>query len=141
MVNSRCVPECKSCYKSVKKSDMVALFRFPKNKIIRQKWIKVIPHRNWSVTQNHRVCAHHFDESDFITESTDKKEACKQACTNSGLQRCGLKSTAVSHIFPSLPHYLSSNPSAPYPTTSSISDAIGLSHKFVRIYGTCYFNT
>ena len=31
MVNSCCVPECKSCYKSVKKSDKVALFRFPKS--------------------------------------------------------------------------------------------------------------
>ena len=98
MVNSCCVPECKSGYKSVKKSDTVSLFRFPKNEIIRQKWIKAIPRKNWSVTQNHRVCAHHFDKSIllqspliyFISESTDKREARKQACTNSRLQRCRL---------------------------------------------------
>ena len=130
MVNSCCVPECKSGYKSVKKSDTVSLFRFPNNEIIRQKWIKAIPRKNWSVTQNHRVCAHHFDESDFITESTDKRKACKQACTNSRLQRCHLKSTAVPHIFPSLPHYLSTNPSAPRPTTSSTSDARWVNENF-----------
>ena len=123
MVNSCCVPECKSSYKSVKKSDIVALFRFPKNEIIRQKWIKAKPDKIWSVSQNHRVCAHHFDESDFIAQSTDKRETRKQACTNLRLQRCCLKLTAVPHIFPSLPHYLSFNISAPRPTTSSTSDA------------------
>ena len=43
MVNSCCVPECKSGYKSVKKSDTVALFRFPKNEIIRQSGSKRYP--------------------------------------------------------------------------------------------------
>ena len=123
MVNFCCVPECKSGYKSVKKSDTVTLFRFPKNEAIQQKWIKAIPHKNWSVTQNHTGCAHHFGESDFIAESTDKREARKEACPNSHVQRCRLKSTAVPYIFPSLPHYLFCNPSAPRRITSNTTDA------------------
>ena len=60
----------------------------------------------------------------------DKREARKQACTNSRLQRCRLKSTAVLHIFPSLPHYLSSTSSAPRPTTSSTSDGRLMNENF-----------
>ena len=119
-----------SLYKSVKKSDTIALFRFQKNEITRQKWMNAIPHKNWSVTQNHKVCPHHFDESDFITQSADQRKARKQACTNSRLQRCRLNSTAVSHIFRSPPHYLSSNPSESRPTTSSTSDARLMNENF-----------
>ena len=123
MVNSCCVPECKSGYKSVKKSEKISLFRFPKNEILRQKWIKAIPRKNWTLTENHRVCAYHFSEDDFIKTSADHRDSRKQARPNQDLQRIRLISTAVPHIFPSLPHYLSSNATASRPTTSSSSAA------------------
>ena len=123
MVNSCCVPESKSGYKFNKKSQPVALFKFPQNDIMQQKWIKAIPRKNWTVTQYHRVCAHHFTEDDFITKSNDLKKTRKLARTHQHMERIRSKPTAVPHIFLSLPQYLSSIAPAPRPTTSSTSAA------------------
>ena len=123
MVNACCVPECKSGYRSNKTAKPVALFKFPKDDVIRQKWIKAIPRKNWSITSNHRVCALHFSEVDFIFNSTDHRSGRKQARNSAKLKRLRIKSTAIPHIFPSLPHYLSSNVSTSRPTSSSTSEA------------------
>ena len=95
MVNSCCVPECKFSYKSSKKSEPVALFRFPQTEA---KMIKAIPRS-----------AHHFTEDNFKTRSSDHTESHKQACLSQSLERICLKPTAVPHIFPLLPQYLSLN--------------------------------
>ena len=58
------------------------------------------------------------------TRSSDHRESHKQACLSQSLERICLKPTAVPHIFPLLPQYLSSNSSAPQPTTSSTSSAV-----------------
>ena len=80
---------------------------------IEAKMIKAIPR-----------CAHHFTEDNFKTRSSDHREPHKQACLSQSLERICLKPTAVPHIFPLLPQYLSSNSSASQPTTSSTSSAV-----------------
>ena len=110
MVNSCCVPECKFSYKSSKKSEPVALFRFPQKDMQYQYWGK-----------NE---LNHFTEDNFKTRSSDHRESHKQACLSQSLERICLKPTAVPHIFSLLPQYLSSNSSAPQPTTSSTSSAV-----------------
>ena len=81
--------------------------------VLRQKSIEAIPR-----------CAHHFTEDNLETRSSDHTESHKQACLSQSLERICLKPTAVPHIFPLLPQYLSSNSSAPQPTTSSTSSAV-----------------
>ena len=55
MVNSCCVPECKSGYKSSKKSEPIPLIKFPQNDVLRLKQIKAILCKNWTLTQNRTV--------------------------------------------------------------------------------------
>ena len=106
MVNTCCVPSCNSGYKSNKNPDQVALFKFPKDESLKNKWIKAITRKNWTVINSHRVCAKHFSESDFQVSSQDLKiRRCKARATQK-LKRLQLKKSAIPHIFAGLPKYL-----------------------------------
>ena len=65
MVNTCCVPSCNSGYKSSKNPEKVALFKFPKDESLKNKCIKAIPRKTWTVNNSHRVSTNHFGESDF----------------------------------------------------------------------------
>ena len=122
MVNTCCVPACNSGYRSNKNGKKVALFQFPINSELRDKWYRAIPRQNWKVSKSHKVCAQHFHESDFKTISTDTCSTRRKSRSTLKLQRVHLKPDAVPKIFPSLPKYLSS----PLPTmraTSSTSSS------------------
>ena len=71
---------------------------------MREKWIRAVSQKNFKITCNSKVCALHFDTSDFVTISTDKRNSHRDSdaliCTQ-------LKPTAIPHIFPNLPQYLS----------------------------------
>ena len=112
MVNYCCITECKTSYKSNEKSEPIALLRFLQNDMLQQMWVKAIPRKNWIVTKNHKVCALHFTEDDFITKSNDHRESRKLSCTSHTLKRICLKVIAVPHVFSLLPQYLSFNATA-----------------------------
>lgn len=124
MVYTCCVPECDTGYKSCKTTEKTQLFKIPSEHTVRRKWLDAIPRQDWVVTNNHRVCARHFTPDDFVTVSQYKRTIRKQQGHSSDkLQRPRLKLTAVPHVFPSLPGYLSKSNSAPRPTLASTSSA------------------
>ena len=65
------MPACKSGYRSNKNRKKVALFQFPVNCELCDKWYRAIPRKNWKVSKPHKVCAKHFHEGDFKTASND----------------------------------------------------------------------
>ena len=73
MVNTCCVPGCNSGYKSCKNVEKPALYRFPKDSSLRDKWVAAIPRKDWTVCEYHRVCGKDFYKEDFSTVSTDEK--------------------------------------------------------------------
>ena len=64
MVNSCCVPGCRTSYKSNKSFKKVALFKFPTDIELCNKWVKAIPRKNWKSCNSHRVCAKNFCKED-----------------------------------------------------------------------------
>ena len=117
-----CVPECKSGYRSAKQK--VALFGFPKESGLRQKWIDAIPRKSWVLSSNHRVCAKHFAPDDFVRESCDLRARRKRKRDSVNLERLRLKPAVVPHLFPALPSYLSTPSRVPRSSTSSASSRL-----------------
>lgn len=107
MVYICCVPGCKTGYKSNKSDAKIALFQFPQNNDLKQKWINAIPRKNWTVTHTHRVCGLHFEDNDFVEISSDSKKRRRIKRDSEKLARPRLKENAVPHIFSGLPIYLS----------------------------------
>ena len=105
MPHKCCVPNCNSGYRSCKDTEMYAMFRFPRDVDLKNKWLSAIPRKNWNVTGNTRVCSKHFKEKDFKVSSTDKRVKRRQFRKTSQLCTLVLKSFAISHIFPGLPSY------------------------------------
>jgi len=103
-----CVPGCKTGYRSNKNPEKIATFQFPKDKNLRQKWIRAIPRKDWIPTNSSRVCAKHFCTNDFLVTSTDNKLKRKNSRTDQKLQRRRLKKAAIPRIFPGLAAYLTS---------------------------------
>ena len=68
-----CVPECNTGYCSSQAVEKVAVFRFPKNDKLCQKWIKAISRKSWLPEDNHKVCAKHFNVDDFKITSSDTR--------------------------------------------------------------------
>ena len=107
MVYFCCVPGCRTGYKSFKTFTKTSLFQFPTEEKLMKKWISSILRQNWTVTSSHRVCKLHFEDSDFIQESANKKDRCRNARGTEKSQRLWLKNSAVPHIFPHLLQYMS----------------------------------
>ena len=66
-----CAPGCKTEYRSQKTSNKISVFCFPKDPLLKQKWISAIPQKSWAVNDSTRICALHFEKNDFITDSID----------------------------------------------------------------------
>lgn len=64
MPSSCCVVSCKSGLTSNKVK--VSAFLFPKNEILRAKWIKAIPRENLVVGHKTKVCEKHFTKNQVI---------------------------------------------------------------------------
>ena len=123
MVYTCCIPGCKTRYKSNTTSQKISLFRFPKNESLNAEWIKVIPLENWTVTDLHRVCANHFHDQDFETESTDHRESRKGSRDTPELKKSSLKANAILRVFTGLPTYLSKELPASRITSKSTAAA------------------
>ena len=108
----RCVAAgCSNMY-----SDNVSLFKFPKDPILRQKWVKQVQRTRaqWSGPSEHSVlCSEHFDGSRFEPDS--------ELASQMGIQkRRRLKADAIPTLFERpvapIPHSL---PSEAGPSTLS----------------------
>ena len=108
MVNTCCVPECKTGYKSHKNHPKFDLFQFLSEEVLKNKCLKSIPRKNWTLSSSHKVCAKHFHESDLIKKSTNKRHKKSDLPHQRSLARIRLKNNAVSPVFITLPKYLTS---------------------------------
>ena len=112
MVNTCCVPGCKSGYRSVSSDDTKpALFRFPKDEELLKKWIRAIPRKDWKPTNASRICEKHFHQDDLTMFSSDRRNDRKNARKTLTLRSLRVKPDAFPQLFPNLPAYLSSKPS------------------------------
>ena len=122
MMNTCCVPRCKTGYRSVQNDEeKPALYQFPRNEELRHKWIRVTPTQNWNPTNCSRVCFKHFHEKDFRTTSTDSRSSRRNARKSQVLQRTRLNADAIPQIFPNLPSYLTTAASIPCSVNSTSS--------------------
>ena len=108
MPKVRCETNCDSGYSSCKDKEKAALFRFPRDGSMHDKWFAAIPRKNWVLTENHRGCAKHFLADDFQTFSTDHREKRRAQRSTQELKQKRLKPAVIPHVFPGLPRYLSS---------------------------------
>jgi len=65
MPRTCCVVGCLTGYKSNK--EKVSTFSFSKNEEILNKWIKVVPRRDFTVTKNSAIRSKHFTDDQIIT--------------------------------------------------------------------------
>jgi THAP domain len=55
--------ECNSNYDSVLKTQgTVSVYKIPTDPVRREKWLKLIPRKNWNITTSSVVCVKHFKE-------------------------------------------------------------------------------
>ena len=103
-----CVPECRSNYDG---EVYCTVFQFPSQKrdhVLREKWIRIIPRRDWVPTKRSVVCIKHFQEDDVISSDKFIDESGVQHIVQ---RRCPvLKPDAYPTVFPCLPSYLSTQP-------------------------------
>lgn len=66
------VPYCKSNYKT--SDGNISTFRFPKNAILRDKWLRNIKRHDFQITNNSCVCIKHFAPHDLKSESEVKEK-------------------------------------------------------------------
>jgi hypothetical protein len=126
------IPGCRSGYRKTKsekqsvetdEDERITFFKFPEenNSEVRNKWITVVKklRKDWEHTQYSRICHKHFDSHCFILESTDSNIRRKKSRISNQLSYRRLRPTAVPHLFPSLPFYLSFEVSKPRTNTTS----------------------
>ncbi len=58
---------CKTGYGKSKPPQGVTRHVFPKDPVLREKWIKSIPRSDWSPAPSAVICSLHFEQSDFRT--------------------------------------------------------------------------
>ena len=101
-----CASGCKIKYRSQKTSNKISVFRFPKDPLLKQKWISAIPGKNWAVNDSTKICALHFEKNYFITDSIDGNSRRHNKRNSKALKQACLNPNAVPHIFPHLPKYV-----------------------------------
>lgn len=55
-----CVPFCTTGSKCA--TEKVSSFSFPKDEVMKEQWLRVIPHANLVVTTKLKICEKHFTE-------------------------------------------------------------------------------
>jgi len=84
---------CKNIQNAASKENGITFHRLPKEKQVRQQWVKALRRKNWQPTDDgvYLVCSTHFHKNDF-----DQTQ---------GLSRRKLKASAVPSVFPCFPSY------------------------------------
>jgi THAP domain len=55
--------ECNSNYDSAMRTEAaVSVYKIPSDPVRREKWLKLIPRKNWNITTSSVVCVKHFKE-------------------------------------------------------------------------------
>ena len=72
LLHTCCVINCGSGYRSCIDTEKFAMFRFPWNFDLKNKWLSAIPCKNCNVTGNTIVCYKHFEVKYFKVSSTDE---------------------------------------------------------------------
>ena len=122
MVNTCCVPGCKTGYRSTHSNKIkLALYKFPKNPELRQNWIRAISRYNWTPSKFSRVCAKHFHDEDVHMTSTDNRRTKRGTHQSHILQRSRLIPGAIPKVFLNMPSYLS--PSLPVSSSENITSS------------------
>ena len=111
-----CVPGCHtdtgqlSTYEDSQGNIIKAsVHKFPlKDAFLMRAWLRAISRDNFEPNEKSVVCSRHFNESDFVTESTDKKKSRRSKRETLSNKRRRLKSGAVPSIFPHYPSYKAS---------------------------------
>lgn len=112
------VPGCRSGYgTSGKLPPGVRIHIFPKEQKRRDLWTKAIHRANWKPSKKSAICSIHFDDSDYHSERVDSNIHRKVKQGQFKYRR--LKDSAIPHIFPGLPAYLSKVKTQSRPQTSS----------------------
>ena len=112
-----CVPGCRIGYSSTPKPKKVLLHEFPKEAILRSKWIKAINGDNWVPTKNCRVCSLHFHTHNYGIKSKDRRQ---RSYTGGRLER-RLKLDAYPTRFDKLSNLLEKSISKPRPPAIKIA--------------------
>jgi hypothetical protein len=110
-------PGCRSGYgTSGKLPPGVRLHVFPKDLKRRDLWTKSIHRASWKPAKKSVICSLHFSEDDYHNERVDTNIHRKVKQGQFKYRR--LKESAVPHIFPGLPGYLSKVKTQPRQQTS-----------------------
>lgn len=129
MVNSCCVPGCRTGYKpkegETDSAENISLFRFPRDAALQEQWLRAIPRENLRMSDSLRVCAKHFYSEDVEFSSQDSRIKRRDSRESKLLKSARLKPCAMPRIFPSLPRYLTKPPASKSlrPTTSTSASA------------------
>ncbi|GBM41413.1 hypothetical protein AVEN_172191-1 [Araneus ventricosus] len=103
---SKCsVPACRGNYDE---STKVAVFSFPNDERLREKWLHAIRRTDFKITKNSKVCEKHFKDGEVLRNSTFYNEKTGETIS-APLKRPKLKENAVPSIFPGCPSYMSSS--------------------------------
>nr|CAI5840195.1 unnamed protein product [Callosobruchus analis] len=104
MVNKCCVPNCTGNYRSSGRN--VHIFKFPKDKDLREKWLRSIHRENFQISDHSVVCHLHFVETDILHTTSEVDWKTGKTLTVK-LKKPKLKPNAIPSIFPNAPSYLS----------------------------------
>ena len=107
MPHKCCEPNCNSGYRSCKDTEKYAMFRFPRDVDLKNKWLSAIPRKNWIVTGNIRVWSKRFEKKILKCHQLIKelKDVNLDSRKTSQLCRLVLNPFAIPHIFLGLPSY------------------------------------
>ena len=106
MPNMCSVPNCNSNYRGTK--EKVPSFSYPKDPVLKSKWLKNVPRNDYEPSKYAVVCERHFDPSDIIRfDSVKRNDGTILTCER---QRLKLKDDAVPIIFPGCPEHLNKKP-------------------------------
>ena len=111
----------------------MSIFKFPnivKEPVRRAQWIAKVPRKDWKpvADEEPRICELHFQEKDFIQESSDSNSRRKRQSVSDdtwvggSLKRKRLRKDAYPSVWPGSPDHLSTI-TPPSVTTHSSSEA------------------
>ncbi|CAL1264091.1 unnamed protein product [Larinioides sclopetarius] len=99
------VPACRGNYDE---TNRVAVFGFPNDKCLREKWLHAIPRKDFNITKNSKVCEKHFKDSEVLRNTTFYIEKTGETLS-APMKRPKLKENAVPSIFPDCSSYMPSS--------------------------------
>ncbi|GBN64872.1 hypothetical protein AVEN_38805-1 [Araneus ventricosus] len=95
------------CRGNYYESNQVAVFSFPNDERLRERWLHAIPKKDFNITKNSKVCEEHFKDSEVLLNSTFSNEKTGETIS-APMKRPKLKENAVPSIFPGCPSCMSS---------------------------------